>query len=139
MEAHGNRDGWAIALGMFAAGNLFNAVWMLANPSHWYWNLPANVPGTGPLNEHLVRDVGAVYLMVGIALAIGVFRRSMRLPAMVLATTFYVLHALVHVVDSSRGLLSPDHWWRYDLVPIYGATILLAWLTWKLARSERTE
>jgi hypothetical protein len=127
------KDGWGITLGLFAAGNLVNAVWMLASPSHWYWNLPANVPGSGPLNEHFVRDVGSVYLMIGVALGVAVFRESMRLPAMVLASTFYVLHALVHVYDSARGLFSPEQWWRYDLIPIYGSTVLLVWLTVKLS------
>ena len=56
---------------------------------------------------------------------------------MVLASAFYVLHALVHVYDSARGLFAPDHWWLFDLVPIYGATLLLVWLTARLARQER--
>ncbi len=129
--------GWAVVLAFFAAGNLFNAAWMLASPAHWYENLPANVPASGPLNEHFVRDIGAIYLLVGVALAAGVVRRSLRLPAMLLASAFYVLHALVHVYDSARGLFAPDHWWRFDLVPIYAATLLLVWLTVRLARQER--
>ena len=131
-------DGWGIALGLFAAGNLFNAAWMLASPQHWYLSLPANVPASGPLNEHFVRDIGGIYLLVGLALAVSVFRPSLRLSAMVLASAFYILHALVHVYDSARGLFEPGHWWRYDLVPIYGATLLLIWLTVKLAREERS-
>lgn len=129
-------DGWRITLAFFALGNLMNAVWMLASPAHWYENLPANVPATGPLNEHFVRDIGSIYLLIGVALAGGAVRRGLRLPAMTLASAFYVLHALVHAYDSWRGLFAPGHWLRYDLVPIYGATLLLLWLTAHLAREE---
>ena len=58
------KDRWPIVLGFFAAGNLVNAVWMLASPAHWYLNLPANIPGTGPLNEHFVRDIGCIFLLL---------------------------------------------------------------------------
>jgi len=129
-------DRWPIILGFFAAGNLVNAVWMLASPAHWYLNLPANIPGTGPLNEHFVRDIGCIFLLLGLALLAGMFVRRLRLPAMVLATAYSLLHALVHVYDSARGLLAPDHW-RVDVVPIYATTLLSLWLTVKLAREER--
>lgn len=130
------KDRWPIVLGFFAAGNLVNAVWMLASPTHWYLNLPANIPGTGPLNEHFVRDIGCIFLLLGILLAAGMFVRRLRLPAMALATAYSLLHALVHVYDSARGLLAPDHW-RVDVVPIYATTLLSLWLTVKLAREER--
>jgi len=129
-------DRWPIILGFFAAGNLVNAVWMLASPAHWYLNLPANIPGTGPLNEHFVRDIGCIFLLLGMALLAGMFVRRLRLPSMVLATAYSLLHALVHVYDSARGLLAPDHW-RVDVVPIYATTLLSLWLTVKLAREER--
>ena len=45
---------WSIVFALSAAGNLANGLWMLASPGHWYINLPGNVPGTGPLNEHFV-------------------------------------------------------------------------------------
>jgi len=129
-------DRWPIVLGFFAAGNLANGVWMLTSPAHWYLNLPANIPGTGPLNEHFVRDIGCIFLMIGIALSIGAFLRPMRVPSMVLATAYSVLHAFVHVYDSARGLFEPGHW-RVDVVPIYAATLLSLWLTVKLTREER--
>lgn len=135
-EAKTAADRWPIVLGFFAAGNLVNAVWMLASPAHWYLNLPANIPGTGPLNEHFVRDIGCIFLLLGVALLAGMFVRRLRLPAMVLATAYSLLHALVHVYDSARGLLAPDHW-RVDVMPIYATTLLSLWMTVKLAREER--
>lgn len=129
---------WKIIFALFAVGNLANGLWMLASPGHWYINLPANVPGTGPLNEHFVRDIGCIFLLIGIALAVAVFRPRFRLTALLFATGFYGAHALVHVYDSMRGLLPPGQW-RYDLGPVYGATLLLLVLSVVLARSDRAE
>lgn len=127
---------WSIVFALFAAGNLANGLWMLANPGHWYIHLPANVPGSGPLNEHFVRDIGCIFLLIGIVLAIGAFRARFRLTALLLATGFYGAHALVHVYDSLRGLFPPGQW-RYDLVPVYGTALLLLALSAWLARSDR--
>jgi len=129
-------DPWGILLGLFALGNLANGVWMLGNPAHWYIHLPANVPGTGPLNEHFVRDIGCIFLLMGIVLAIAVFRRRWRLPAMLLTTAFYGEHALVHLYDSARHLFPPGQW-KYDLLPVYATTALLVAVTFALFRAER--
>jgi hypothetical protein len=130
-----SRGPWGIVFAFFAAGNLANGLWMLANPGHWYIHLPANVPGTGPLNEHFVRDIGCIFLLIGVVLAIAVFKPRFRLTALLFATGFYAAHALVHVYDSMRGLLPPGQW-RYDFVPVYGAALLLIVLSVWLARSE---
>lgn len=135
VQSQAANDRWPIVLGFFAAGNLTNAAWMLASPAHWYLNLPANIPGSGPLNEHFVRDIGCIFFLLGIALAIGTFVRAVRLPSMILASAYSLLHALVHVYDSARGLFEPGHW-RVDVVPIYLTTLLLLWLTAKLARQD---
>jgi len=127
---------WRIIFALFSAGNLANGLWMLASPGHWYVHLPANVPGTGPLNEHFVRDIGCIFTLVGLLLLVAVFRPRFRLTALSIATAFYVLHALVHVFDSLRGLLPPGQW-RYDLLPVYGTAVLLVALTVMLARSRR--
>jgi hypothetical protein len=130
------RDPWAIAVAAFALGNLANGAWMLASPAHWYWNLPANVPASGPLNEHFVRDIGCIFFLLGAALAVAVLRPRWRVPAMVAASAFYVAHSLVHVLDSLRGLFAPGHW-KDDLAGVYLATLVLVAVTWRLARAQR--
>ena len=126
---------WGITLGVFALSNLGNAAWMLADPLHWYLNLPANVPGSGPLNEHFVRDIGCIFGLIGVALAIAAFRPAARFGALLIASGFYGAHAAVHVYDSLRGLFEPGQW-LVDLVPIYGATGLLIALTVVYASSQ---
>jgi hypothetical protein len=125
-------DAWAIVVGMFGLANFLNGVWMLASPAHWYANLPSNVPGTGPLNEHFVRDIGSIFFLLGLLLLISVWRRELRVSAMVAASAFGVMHALVHVLDSVRGLFPPGQW-RFDAGPVYFATVLSVVLTAMLA------
>jgi hypothetical protein len=130
------RDNWAIVVALFGLGNFLNGAWMLASPAHWYYNLPANVPGSGPLNEHFVRDVGCIFFLLGVLLLVSIRRRELRLSAMVAASAFAAAHALVHVFDSMRGLFAPGQW-RFDLGPVYITTLLLVAMTWRLAREER--
>ncbi|MGB5811820.1 MAG: hypothetical protein WBG86_14880 [Polyangiales bacterium] len=137
-QSNAGRGPWTVVFALFAIGNLANGLWMLANPAHWYINLPANVPGTGPLNEHFVRDIGCIFTLIGLALAVGVFRPRFRLTALLFATAFYAAHSAVHVFDSLRGLLPPDQW-RFDLIPVYGATVVLIVLSVMLARSDRRD
>lgn len=128
-------DTWTVVLGIFALSNLFNGLWMLADPVHWYENLPAAVPDFGPLNEHFVRDIGCIYFLMGAALAVGAFLPRWRVAACAVTTLFYLLHAVVHVIDTARGLVGPEHW-AIDLPGIYIPAAILAGVTWLVARRQ---
>jgi hypothetical protein len=130
-----SRDRWPIVIGLFGLSNLLNGLWMLASPAHWYVNLPADVPGSGPLNEHFVRDIGCIFFLLGLALLASLRRRQLRVPAMVAAAAFSTMHALVHVLDQVRGLFAPEHL-GFDIGPVYVSTLLLVVLTWKLWSDE---
>ncbi|HVM95040.1 MAG TPA: hypothetical protein VMT89_01570 [Candidatus Acidoferrales bacterium] len=123
-------------MGIFALGNLANGAWMLADPIHWYENLPAAVPDFGPLNEHFVRDIGCTFTLLGVALAVAAYVPRYRVAACGAVTLFYVLHAVVHVGDTLRGLVGPEHW-RIDLPGVYIPAIVLVALTWQLGRQTR--
>lgn len=126
-------DPWTWVFLVGGLGNLANGLWMLANPAHWYATLPAAVPDFGPLNEHFVRDIGSTFAMLGIALVWGAFQRGVRLPVLALVTLFNALHALVHVWDTSRGLVGPEHW-SIDFPAVYLPTLVLVGLTIALTR-----
>lgn len=128
-------DTWTVVLGIFALSNLFNGVWMLADPAHWYQNLPAAVPDFGPLNEHFVRDIGCIYFLMGTALALGAVVPRWRVAACAMTAMFSVLHAIVHVIDTTRGLVGPEHW-VIDLPGIYAPAAILVGLTWLVARRQ---
>jgi hypothetical protein len=129
-------DGWTIVLGIFAVSNLANGAWMLAVPVHWYEHLPAAVPDFGPLNEHFVRDIGAAFAVIGLGPAVAAVVPRWRVAACAAAAAFYGLHALVHVVDTLRGLVGPEHW-LIDLPGVYVPAVLLAVVTWMVARQPR--
>lgn len=129
-------DGWTIVLGIFALSNLANGAWMLAAPVHWYEHLPAAVPDFGPVNEHFVRDIGSAFTLIGLGLAVAAVMPRWRFAACAAAAGFYVLHALVHVVDTLRGLVGPEHW-LIDLPGVYVPALLLVGITWLVARQRR--
>ena len=128
-------DPWTWIFGLSALGNLANGLWMLADPAHWYATLPAGVPDFGPLNEHFVRDIGATFTMLGLGLVWATFRTSARVPVLVLVTLFNALHALVHVWDTGRGLVGPEHW-GIDFPAVYLPTLVLVVLTMVLVRRD---
>lgn len=129
-------DPWTWIFLVSGLGNLANGLWMLADPAHWYATLPAAVPDFGPLNEHFVRDIGSAFAMLGIALLWGAARPGVRLPVLALVTLFNAFHAVVHVWDTSRGLVGPEHW-RIDFPAVYLPTLVLVALTITLARGAK--
>jgi predicted anti-sigma-YlaC factor YlaD len=126
-----DRIGWVLAL--VALLSVANAVWMLIDPLHWYEDLPAGVPDTGPFNAHFVRDIGCAFLAVGVGLAVAAWRPAWRVPLVGVATLFYVAHAVLHVADTLGGTLDADHW-LLDLPGVYLLAALLIWLTVRVRR-----
>jgi hypothetical protein len=124
---------WTIILALAGLGNVANGLWMLADPAGWYREIPAAVPDFGPLNEHFVRDIGSAFAVQGVALLWAAFVPALRLPLTALATLFFVLHALVHVYDTMRGLVGPMHW-VIDLPAVYAPSLLLVVVLIALAR-----
>src|SRR5947199_6794377 len=89
----------AAVLALIMGGNglamLFAGLW-------WYGVVPG-VTATGPYNSHFVRDIGAVYLVVGVSLAAFAWRPRDAWPALFAAAAFLTLHAAVHVFDAACG------------------------------------
>jgi hypothetical protein len=134
-ETTRHADPWAIVFGLFALGNLGIGGWMLVDPVHWYFTLPAGVPDFGPLNEHFVRDVGCAFMVQGALLGGGALVRAWRVPACAAVALFYVLHAAVHVIDTTRGLVGPEHW-LIDVPGVYVPALILVSMTWLVWRGK---
>ncbi len=120
-----------IGIGMIA-----NALWMLAGPMHWYTDLPAAVPDTGPFNPHFVRDIGCAFLASGVALVWAFKSPRFRLPLASIAALFLAAHAILHAYDTLRGALGHAHW-LLDLPGVYLPGLLLPWIAFSLAREDR--
>ena len=131
-------DGFGWLFMILGVGMLANALWMLAGPMHWYHELPAGVPDTGPFNPHFVRDIGCAFLTVGIALIWAARSTRMRLPLAAIAAVFLVAHALLHVYDTVVGNLPSDHW-ALDFAGVYLPAIVLGVAVVRLPRGKRAD
>lgn len=129
-------DKWTVVLGLFALSNLGNGIWMLVDPVHWFYTLPAGVPDFGPLNEHFVRDIGCIFALLGVALGGAAVVRRWRVAACAAAAGFSVLHALVHVLDTARGAVGAEHW-LIDLPGVYAPALILLALTAWMVKTQR--
>ncbi len=88
---------------LLAAGLLLNGAAMLFAPSAWYHGMPG-LWATGPLNPHLVRDVGCAYLVVALGLAWHASKRSAGQGAAIAGAAFLLLHAGVHLWEVAVGI-----------------------------------
>ena len=89
------------------------SIMLLAGPS-WY----ASVPGaseTGPYNPHFVQDIGAAFLVAGLALGARAWRPRYYWPAAVAGAGFLAAHALIHLVAIAAG---HDHHTGFDLAAV---------------------
>ncbi len=122
-----------LTLGVLMVGN---ALWMLAGPMHWYNEVPAGVPDTGPFNPHFVRDIGCAFLTAGVALIWGERSTAYRFPLVVIATVFLTAHAFLHVYDTIVGNLPSDHWWL-DFAGVYLPVFLLVFVLRRMPRGPQ--
>ncbi|WP_070152849.1 hypothetical protein [Sphingobium phenoxybenzoativorans] len=90
----------AAVLGIGAA---VNGLFMLISPANWYFAVPG-VTTTGPLNQHFVRDIGLIFLLVAIAMLTGVVRPAARLPLWSAAALWLAGHALFHFWEVAVGI-----------------------------------
>ena len=90
---------WISAL--VAIPSIGNGLYMLAAGAHWYQSVPS-VSDTGPYNPHFVSDVGAAYLVCGLALAARAWKPAYW-PAAVTGALFFCAHSLIHVLGLFGG------------------------------------
>lgn len=102
-------DPLGLVLLLFGLGNVGNALWMLVSPMSWYLKVPASVPDFGPLNEHFVRDLGAMFLVAGTLLLYSAFVGSWRKSAVVFNLGWYAVHSFIHIYDTLRGAVQSVH------------------------------
>ncbi|HJZ13437.1 MAG TPA: hypothetical protein VJ521_14880 [Acidobacteriota bacterium] len=109
---------------LFGFLSIINGLWMLLFPVSWYEDLPAGVPDTGPLNVHFVRDLGVVFVLI----AAGFFWCARHLQSCLkvhwMLTTFFIGHALLHLIDLLSGRLPRSHW-SMDLPAVFLPAVVL--------------
>jgi len=114
----------ATLLGLAAAAN---GLFMLVSPANWYFAVPG-VTTTGPFNQHFLRDIGLIFVLIGIAMLTGVARPAARVALWSAAALWLAGHALFHLWEVAVGICGPG-----ALVQDFPAVTLPALLTTILA------
>jgi hypothetical protein len=115
--------GLAVVLGVGAAAN---GLFMLFSPDGWYLAVPG-VTTTGPFNQHFIRDIGLIFLLLGAGLLGGAARPDLRALLWTATALWLSGHALFHFWEVAVGICGPS-----ALARDFAAVTLPAILTWLL-------
>lgn len=96
--------GAAVVLGVAA---LANGTFMLISPANWYFSVPG-VTTTGPFNQHFLRDIGLIFLFIGIAFLVGTAQPAWRAALWSAASLWLCSHALFHFWEVAVGICGPS-------------------------------
>lgn len=96
--------GIALLLGLAALGN---GVFMTIDPEAWYWLVPG-VPDRGPFNQHFLRDIGMIYMLIGAAFIWGAMYATHRRVLWMMPTAWLASHAIFHFWEVWVGICGPE-------------------------------
>jgi hypothetical protein len=117
-------------LAVLAASQLGLAVWMAVSPGSFF----DAIAGFGAQNDHYIRDVAVFYLAIGVGLAVAATRRSWRFPVLAISATWYLAHAVNHLLDI--GEADPEWVGPADFVAILATGLVLLGLAVIAARRD---
>jgi hypothetical protein len=92
---------------LLGAAMAVNGLAMLGDPQAWYASVPG-VIATGAYNQHFIRDIGLIYLLIGFAFAAGPFRPRERVMLWLAPTLWLAGHAIFHLWEVAVGICGPD-------------------------------
>ena len=84
-----------------------NGLFMLVDPKEWFLVIPG-VKFTGGFNQHFIRDIGLIQLLLGVAFVVGIWRPAVRLELWAAATIWLVAHSLFHFWEVAVGICGPS-------------------------------
>ena len=116
----------ALLLGMLA---IINGVIMIFSPEPWYWAV-AGVADRGPFNQHFLRDIGIIYLLIGIAFIIGTFYLKLRFALWLMPTAWLTGHAVFHFWEVATGICEPESIIE-DFAGVTLPAMIASWLTYR--------
>jgi uncharacterized protein YjeT (DUF2065 family) len=124
--------GTAAALGVAAVAN---GLFMLVAPEPWYFVIPG-VTTTGPFNQHFIRDIGLIFLFIGMAFVLGTFQPRRRVVLWTASTLWLWSHALFHFWEVAVGICGPSALERDFPAVTLPALIGTALVLWSLYESR---
>jgi hypothetical protein len=122
----------AILLGIAA---IANGSFMLLNPERWYLDVPG-VTTTGPFNQHFVRDIGLIFLLLGGLFLVGAARPQLRVAFWTVPSIWLAGHALFHFWEEAVGICGPSALARDFLAVTLPAIIGLSITAWAIAEAR---
>ena len=93
--------------GLLSVSMFANGVFMIINPALWYTEVPG-VARTGAFNQHFIRDIAILYMIIGGALLGGVLRREFSVMLWGTTALWLSSHAVFHVWEVMAGLCGPE-------------------------------
>jgi hypothetical protein len=81
---------------------------MVAFPETWFYQVPG-VARTGFFNQHLVRDLGMLYVLIGVAFITGVVRPESRFGFWGAAAIWLTGHAIFHFTEVAAGICGAEN------------------------------
>lgn len=122
----------AIVLGVAA---IANGTFMLIDPERWYLEVPG-VTTTGPFNQHFVRDIALIFLLLGGSFLLGVARPDLRVPFWAAPSIWLTGHALFHFWEVAVGICGPSALARDFPAVTLPAIIGLSIMFWAIAEAQ---
>lgn len=123
---------------VFGVAAWANGVFMLAAPMGWYFAVPG-VTTTGPFNQHFIRDIGLMFLLVGTFFLAGATQRQHRLILWAAATIWLWGHALFHLWEVAVGICGPSALLRDFPAVSFPAIVSAALTSWAVGDVRRFE
>ena len=124
--------GIAVLLGVAMEAN---GVFMLLSPADWYMAVPG-VTSTGPFNQHFLRDIGLIFLLLGGAFLVGAAQPHLRVALWAAPSIWLTGHALFHLWEVAVGICSPSVIPRDFPAVTLPAIIGIALTLWAIHRSR---
>jgi len=127
--------GTAVLLGVAMEAN---GVFMLVSPADWYMAVPG-VTSTGPFNQHFLRDIGLIFLLLGGAFLVGAAQPHLRVALWAAPSIWLTGHALFHFWEVAAGICSPSVIPRDFPAVTLPAIIGVALTLWAIRQSRGLE
>lgn len=91
------------AAGLLGVLAIANGLFMLVAPQSWYATVPG-VTTTGPFNQHFVRDIGLIFMLIGSSFVTGAAKPRFRAALWAVPTIWLGGHALFHLWEITAGI-----------------------------------
>jgi hypothetical protein len=123
---------------LLGVGLAANGLYMLASPANWYFAVPG-VTSTGPFNQHFLRDIGLIFVLIGGAFVGGAVQSGNRSLLWGAASLWLAGHALFHFWEVAVGICGPSAIARDFPAVTLPAIVGLVLTGWSVRRRWRTE